>query len=297
MRLVVTGLTGQVSRALQELRAADIEIIPVGRPALDLAKPESVLPALRAAAPDIIVNAAAYTQVDAAERDTIAAHAANHEGAGAVAAAAAALNAPLIHLSTDYVFDGTKGAPYAETDAPNPLGVYGASKLAGERAVAETQPHHVILRLSWVYGPHGHNFVRTMLRLAGERDSVRVVGDQHGAPTCSTDIATAIAAIARRLAAAPEDARFWGVHHLGAGGATTWADFAEAIFAEAGARGGASARVERISTAEFNAAAKRPACSLLDSEKAARIFGVRLPEWRASLGACVERLLTDTAPR
>lgn len=292
MRVAVTGLSGQVSTALQALNGANLTVLALGRPSLDLTTPQSVLPALEAAAPDVIVNAAAFTQVDAAESQREAAFAANGAGAGAVAAAAATLGKPLIQLSTDYVFDGEKIGVYVEQDQPNPQSVYGASKLAGEQAVAAAHAQHIILRLAWVYGPHGQNFVRTMLRLAADRDSVRVVADQVGAPTSSLDIANAVVAIARAISA--PDFVTWGVFHLGAGGSTNWADFAEAIFAESRVRRGPSARVEKITTAEFGAAAKRPRNSLLASDKAFATFGVRLPEWRDSLRTCLHRLILST---
>src|ERR1700757_3481567 len=202
MRIAVTGKAGQVVTSLKERGALlGHEIVAVGRPELDLARPETIAPVLRAAKPDVVVSAAAWTAVDKAEAEREAAFAANVGGAGAVAAAAAALGVPLIHLSTDYVFDGTKQAPYVETDPVAPLGVYGASKEAGERAVLAAHPGAVILRTAWVYSPFGANFVKTMLRLAETREEVGVVADQRGNPTSALDIADGVIALAERLVA------------------------------------------------------------------------------------------------
>jgi dTDP-4-dehydrorhamnose reductase len=291
MRLVVMGATGQVSRALQELRAADIEVVALGRQSCDLSAPASVLPALRAARPNIIVNAAAYTAVDQAESEPDMAYAVNELGARAVALSAAALNSPLIHLSTDYVFDGAKSDPYVEADQPSPINVYGASKLAGERAIAAAWPNHIVLRTSGIYGPHGANFVKTMLRLAETRDELKIVNDQRGKPTASRDIAEAIAIIARSLTADPTSANLRGVFHLCATGEASWAEFAGAIFAASRSRGGPGARVLAIPTAEYPTPAARPRNSRLDCAKIAAAYGVHLPDWRASLDACLDRLI------
>ncbi|TIM17034.1 MAG: dTDP-4-dehydrorhamnose reductase, partial [Mesorhizobium sp.] len=185
MRLVVTGRDGQVAASLLEAgpAAAGVEVIAIGRPQLDLARPDTVIEAIAAAKPDIVVSAAAYTAVDQAEDEPDLAFAVNAVGAGKVAQAASRLGVPVIHLSTDYVFDGTKDAAYVETDATAPRSVYGASKLAGEQAVASANPHHLILRTAWVYSPFGKNFVKTMLRLAADRDEIAVVADQWGNPT------------------------------------------------------------------------------------------------------------------
>lgn len=298
MRLVVTGKNGQVTRALQEIRAPGIEIIALGRPDFELAAPESVASALRAAQPDVIVNAAAYTAVDKAESEPDVAFAINAEGARAVAEAAAALSVPLIQLSTDYVFDGAKTAPYSETDPPAPVSVYGASKLAGEAAVAMATPDHVILRLAWVYSPFGANFVRTILRLAETRDEIAVVADQSGGPTSAHDIAASIAQIGANLVARPAARELRGVFHLSPAGEANWAELAEAILQHSADRGGPSARVRPITTAEYPTAAKRPANSRLDGAKLAAAHGVRLGHWRTSLAVCVDRLVspaeTDT---
>jgi dTDP-4-dehydrorhamnose reductase len=291
MRLTVTGRDGQVARALVEAGPMlGIDVFAAGRPELDLALPETVLPALSAARPDIVVNAAAYTAVDQAETESEQANAVNATGAGAVAAAARALGLPIIQLSTDYVFDGEKPAPYTEEDPPAPATVYGRSKLAGEKEVAAASPDHVILRTAWVYSPHGKNFVRTMLALAANRNELRVVADQRGCPTYAPDIAGAVLTVARNLLNNPGDPRLRGVFHLAGSGETTWAEFAEAIFDLGAAKGGPRPVVIPIRSVDYPTPARRPKNSRLDCTKLARVHEVHLPQWRASLVTCLERL-------
>ena len=244
------------------------EIIHLGRPQLDLAVPETVEPALKAAAPDIVVNAAAYTAVDQAEREPEIASAVNGTGAGAVAEAARALGVPVIHLSTDYVFDGNKTSAYVEEDLVAPASVYGASKLAGEQAVAAATDDHVILRTAWVYAPYGKNFVRTMLALAESRDEVRVVADQLGSPTYAPDIAVAIVGIARNLLRNPCDPLLRGIFHLAGSGETSWAGFASAIFAFLAAKGLRKPVLTPIASADYPTPARRPANSRLNCRQA-----------------------------
>ncbi|MEE4454258.1 dTDP-4-dehydrorhamnose reductase [Novosphingobium resinovorum] len=291
MKIAVTGKTGQVVTSLMERgAAAGHEIVALGRPELDLADPGSVLRALQAAAPDVIVSAAAYTAVDRAEGESELAHAVNGAGACAVAQAAKTLGAPLVHVSTDYVFDGALGRPYVETDATGPSGIYGASKLAGEEAVLAVHgDNSAVLRVAWVYSPFGGNFVKTMLRLAGDRDSVSVVADQVGNPTSALDIADGILAVAANLVADP-DPVLRGVFHMTARGEASWADFAQAIFAASAANGGPSAVVTPITTAEYPTPARRPANSRLDCARIERTHGVVLPEWRGALETVVARL-------
>lgn len=297
MRIVVTGQQGQIVRSIAERApASNVEVIAVGRPLLDLEEPDSVAAALARARPDVIVSAAAYTAVDLAEQDAGRAFAINAAGAGAVARAAAALEVPVIHLSTDYVFDGKKGKPYLETDATGPLSVYGASKLEGERQVAQAGANHVILRAAWVYSPFGSNFVRTMLRLAQSRDEISVVADQFSRPTSALDIADAVLAIARRLAADP-DPSIRGRFHLSAEGEASWADFASAIFAILSERTGRTVRVRPIPTSDYPTPARRPADSRLDTGKLKTHHGIILPDWRSSTRIVVDRLLAEgTAP-
>ena len=291
MRIAVTGKAGQVVTSLVERgAAAGHEVIALGRPELDLADPASVVHVLEAAAPDVIVSAAAYTAVDRAESESDLVHAVNGTGAGAVAEAARALGVPLVHVSTDYVFDGTLGRPYAESDPTGPIGVYGASKLAGEQAVlAAHGDNSAVLRVAWVYSPFGANFVKTMLRLAGDRDEVSVVADQFGNPTSALHIADGIIRVATNMVS-DSYAELRGVFHMTASGEASWADFAEAIFAASAARGGPSARVKRITTADYSTPATRPANSRLDCSLIANAHGVVLPEWRQSLESVMARL-------
>jgi len=288
MRIAVTGRHGQVATSLAERAGPGETIVLLGRPELDLAgDPRAIAAAIATARPDVVISAAAYTAVDKAESEAAEAEAVNARGAGAVAAAARALGVPVIHLSTDYVFDGRKDEPYLESDPTGPTGVYGRTKLAGEQAVLAAHPGAVVCRTAWVYSPFGHNFVKTMLRLAGDRDAVRVVADQIGNPTSALDIADAVLAIART------GARATGVFHLAGTGAASWADFAEAIFAESAAAGGPSARVVRIGTADFPTPTARPANSRLNCDRLAQEYGIRLPEWRQSTAAVVRRLVVQ----
>jgi dTDP-4-dehydrorhamnose reductase len=295
MRVLVTGLQGQVATALGERAGPGNELVMLGRPQFDLAEPAALANAIVAARPDVVINAAAYTAVDKAESEPELAHRVNAEAAGLVAAAAAEIGAPILQVSTDYVFDGSLDRPYREDDPTAPLGVYGASKLAGEKAVMSANPRYAILRTAWVYAPFGANFVRTMLRLGETRDVVRVVADQQGCPTNALDIADTLLAVARQLVARPDEARLTGVFNMAGGDATTWADFAEGVFAEGERFGRRAVKVLRISTSDYPTPAKRPANSRLDPAKLAEVYGLRLPGWRASLPGCVARLLSASA--
>lgn len=296
MRIVVTGRDGQVARSLAERGAeSGHEIVALGRPELDLtADPATIAAALTAARPDAIVSAAAYTAVDKAEADADLAFQVNAKGAGAVASAAAALGVPLVHLSTDYVFEGSKDSPYTEDDPTGPTGVYGASKLAGERAVLDAHANSAILRTAWVYSPFGANFVKTMLRLAADRDEVAVVADQRGSPTSALDIADGILAVVSNLASRP-DRELRGTFHLTGAGEASWAEFAQEIFAASAEAGGPSARVRHIGTADYPTPARRPANSRLDCSKLAQAHGVQLPDWRGSTKQVVRRLVAPAA--
>jgi len=299
MRIAVTGGPGQLVLSMGERAGAHGHVvIAVGPPALDLAAPddEAIFAALAAAKPDAIVNAAAHTAVDRAESERALAFAINADGAGAVALAAARLDVPLVHVSTDYVFAGDKPSPYTEDDATGPTGVYGASKLAGEQAVLASGADSAILRTAWVYSPFGANFAKTMLRLAETRDELGVVADQSGCPTSALDLADAAIMVAANLAARP-DASLRGVFHATGSGEGTWADFAEAIFAASAEAGGPSARVNRITTADYPTPARRPANSRLDCGKLAAAHGVRLPLWRESCRAVVGRLIREDSFR
>ncbi|TLX09809.1 dTDP-4-dehydrorhamnose reductase [Rhizobium sp. MHM7A] len=291
MRIAVTGKQGQVVQSLLR-RGAErgIEIIAVGRPEMDLADPPSIAAAFSALRPEVIVSAAAYTAVDKAESEPDLAFSINATGAGAVAEAAARIEAPVIHISTDYVFSGDKASAYSEEDGTAPISAYGRSKLAGEKAVAAANPNHVILRTAWVYSPFGTNFLKTMLRLSETRDHLRVVADQTGCPTSALDIADAVLAIATRVVADPAPS-LRGTFHLTGSGEASWADFAEEIFAELLKSGGRKVRVERIPTADYPTPAMRPANSRLSGDKLARIYGIRLPEWKQSMTVVMQDLL------
>ena len=288
--ILVAGKTGQLARCLvQEARRRGTALVAMGRPELDLTHPDALARAVEAHVPRAIVNAAAYTAVDKAEAEPALAMTVNRDGAGALAAAAARLGVPFVHVSTDYVFDGRKDAPYVEEDAPSPLGAYGRSTLAGQAAVRAACPAAVILRTSWVYSAFGQNFVRTMLRLAENREKVQVVDDQHGAPTAAADLADAILDLAERLAAAGHGGT-GGVYHLAGTGETTWRGFAAAIFAGWARRGHRVPLLEPIATAQYPTPARRPQNSRLDCSKIARVFGLRLPPWQASLERCLDEL-------
>lgn len=289
-RILVLGRTGQVATALLARLPLDgHEVEALGRAGLDLSDPEAARAAVLERAPDIVVNAAAYTAVDRAENDAEVAVALNATGPAAAAAAAARIGAPFIHFSTDYVFDGSKGEPYEEGDATRPLGVYGRTKLEGEQAIAAANPRHVILRTAWVCSPTGSNFVKTMLRLAGERDSLGVVDDQYGRPTFARDLADAVGRIIGRL---PGDGAQdgWGVFHAASQGETTWCGFARAIMEGSRARGGPAAEVRPITTADFPTPARRPADSRLSTERLASVYGIHLPAWQDSLGVCLDEI-------
>lgn len=296
MRALVLGSAGQLGTELSRVAwPAGWELVGADQPEIDITNASRVAEAVRRTSPAVVVNAAAYTAVDDAEGAPELAYAVNRDGAANVAAACAVLGAPLVHVSTDYVFDGSKAGPYVESDPVAPLGVYGASKLAGEEAVRRVAPAHVIVRTSWLYASHGHNFVRTILRLAREREELRVVNDQSGCPTSARDLAAAIVAIASRLCApvpaAPPSA-LYGTYHYAGAGVTTWFDFACAIVALAGAR----ARVVAIPTSEYPMRVRRPAQTALDCGLVARTFGVEPRPWRESL-AVVIRELGDASPR
>lgn len=292
MKIVVTGRDGQVVQSLLERAATrpDVQVIALGRPDLDLSKPETVRKAITDAKPDLVVSAAAYTAVDQAEDEAELAFAVNAAGAQAVAQAAQTCGVPIIHLSTDYVFAGDADRPYVETDTTGPRSVYGSSKLEGERLVADAHPQHIILRTAWVYSPFGKNFVRTMLRLAETRDSLSVVSDQWGNPTSALDIADAVIRVADHLAATP-DFSGYGVYHLAGTGDTNWSGFARAIFAESQERGGPGATVSDIATSDYPTKAARPANSRLSTQKFSDIFDWTMPEWQASVSGVVARIL------
>jgi dTDP-4-dehydrorhamnose reductase len=294
MKIAVTGRSGQVVRAIIERAPAGVIVLPLGRPEFDLADPATIDAAIRAAAPDLVISAAAYTAVDRAQDDEAVAFAVNAAGAGAVAAAAARIGVPVIHLSTDYVFDGAKPSAYVETDPVAPLGAYGRSKLAGEAAVIAANPVAVIVRTAWVYSPFGHNFAKTMLRLARDRDELTIVADQIGNPSSALDIADGLLTMAPRLAEAGAGTPdLVGIFHMTGSGEASWADFAQAIMNASAATGGPTARVRPIGTADYPTPAPRPANSRLDCTRLARSYGIALPDWRDSTRTVVQRLITE----
>ena len=288
MKLMVLGAGGQLGHELRRLRWPDgYRVAAFDHAALDIAERDRVFTAVARERPDIVINAAAYTAVDRAESEPDAAWAANAAGPANLAASCRDAAIPLLHISTDYVFDGSKAGPYREDDPVSPLGVYGASKEAGERAVRDALAEHVIVRTAWVYSAHGHNFVKTMLRLA-ERPALRVVADQIGSPTSAADLAAALAAIIVRIAAG--EAR-WGTCHFAGAGAVSWHGFAEAIFELAAPWRGAPPRVEPIATADYPTPARRPQNSVLDCTKIGEAFGITPRSWRAALADVIRELL------
>lgn len=288
--ILVTGGGGQLARALGAAAGAR-ELRVVGRPDWDFDRVAGLPALLAEARPALVINAAAHTAVDRAESEADAAYRANRDGPAVLAAYCAAAGIPLIHVSTDFVFDGAKGAPYAEDDAPNPAGIYGASKLAGEAAVLAVCPRAIVLRTSWVYAATGKNFVLTMLALAKTRDHLRVVADQRGCPTAADDLADVILGIADIIARDGWQDRFAGVYHAAGAGETTWHGLASAAIARAGAFGHPQPKlIEAIATAEYPTPARRPADSRLDCSKLARVFGLALPPWDAALDRTIARV-------
>lgn len=293
MRVLVTGISGQVGGALVARPAPEgIAWLPAGRDSLDLSAPDGIAAAIDALAPDAVVNPAAYTAVDAAEADADTAFRVNRDGPAALAAACAARGIPLVHLSTDYVFDGRGTRPYRVDDPVAPLGIYGASKEAGEGAIRAAHADHVILRTAWVYAAEGKNFVNTMLRVGAERDELRVVADQRGTPTPAGDIAEAIATL---LAARLAGHAVRGTFHYTAGGETTWHGLAEAVFRRADKHWGRRPVVHPIATADYPTPAARPAYSVLDNSALdaalAGFAAVPRRPWEAALNAVLDARL------
>ena len=292
MKVLVTGRRGQLVRCLVERSESwpDHRLVPIGAPELDLAVPGTARAAVETVRPDVIINAAAYTAVDQAEDEPERAFAVNATGAAELARAAREVGAPIVQISTDYVFDGNRVGAYVEDDMPRPIGVYGRSKFEGEEGVRHNNPAHLILRTSWVYSPFGSNFVKTMLRVAETRDEVSVVADQFGNPTSAFDLADAIGAVLRQMNR-PANWSAGETYHLSGTGAASWADFAREIFAASAELGGPVAEVRDIATSEWPTKAGRPANSRLDSKKFEHRFNFAMPDWRKSLRPVVARLL------
>lgn len=290
-RILIVGSAGQLGVELQRSFAEGAEIFAWDRSKIDLAKSDEIRTMMRSVAPEIVLNAAAYTAVDRAESEPDAARAINAVAPGILAEEASRLNALLVHYSTDYVFDGSKKTPWLETDAPRPLSVYGATKLAGDEAIQQVGGKYFIFRTSWVYGPHGHNFLDTMLRLGRERDQLKIVDDQVGGPTTSRALADAthsvvIAALDRR-----QDRGLSGLYNMTCSGAVSWCEFARAIFERAdGLLQGKMPVVLPIPSSEYPTPAVRPPYSVLSNEKLRKYFGVALPTWEAALDHVMDTL-------
>jgi len=294
MKILVFGASGQIGREV--CRAAwppRYAILPLDRKAVDITKSAAVSAMLARETPDLVINLAAYTAVDRAESEPDVAWAANCAGAAHIAGACDESATPLVHLSTDYVFDGRKTGPYREEDAVGPLGVYGRSKEAGERAVRAAVARHMILRTAWVFGAYGANFVKTMLRLAAERPVLRVVADQRGCPTAAADIAAALMVIAAHIERGKAK---WGTYHFVGAGATSWHSFAQAIFDQAAPQLAACPQVEPITTEQYPTPARRPMNSVLDCRKIEEVFGISSPPWRTALATVIRELLDRTPP-
>lgn len=295
LKILVTGKNGQVGFELQRALAPLGEIVAVGQAECDFANADAIRELVRRVAPDVIVNPAAYTAVDKAETDHATASAVNAGAPAVLGEEAARLGALVVHYSTDYVFNGSKEGAYTETDRPDPQSVYGSTKLAGERALAEVNPRHLILRTSWVVGAHGGNFAKTMLRLAAEREQLSVVADQFGAPTSAALLADLTAQLLRQYQRTSEDGFPYGTYHVAASGETNWCDYARFVIREALVSGkvlkaGPDA-VLPLTTAQYPTPAKRPGNSRLDTSRLRATFGVQLPSWQEGVRQVLNQIL------
>src|SRR5712692_4779768 len=302
--ILLTGKNGQIGAELLRFLPQLGEVVALDREHLDLSKPDDISRAIREIRPQVIVNAAAYTAVDQAETDEMMAQAVNGEAPGVMAKEAKKIGAALVHYSTDYIFDGSKKTPYDESDAANPINVYGKTKFAGEQAIRSSGLPHLIFRTAWVYATRGHNFLLTILRLATEREELRIVSDQVGAPTCAWDVAAATSKILTGLSERNHGefvfSEVSGTYHMSAAGQTTWYDFAKTVLEKAGAtsqglvwlakathgRQLIARRVVPISTEEFRSPTHRPAYSVLSNSRLKQTFAVALPDWRIQLQGC-----------
>lgn len=293
MKVLITGANGQVGWELsKQARVKEIEIHAHDRHELDITDAKAVSMAVRNVVPDVVINAAAYTAVDKAEEEVDLAFAVNRDGTAYLASACLEAGIPLLHMSTDYVFDGSNKKAYAENDLAQPLGVYGQSKWDGEQAIRNTLEHYIILRTSWVFGSHGDNFVKTMLRLGRERDELRVVSDQRGCPTSATDIAGMLLDIVSQLGL--QSSQAWGTYHFCNSGVTTWYDFAQVIFSEAEElKLLKTPLLVPISTLEYPTPAKRPENSVLDCGKIERTFNITRRPWQVALRETLSEITYD----
>lgn len=290
MRLIISGWHGQIARALADvaLSSPDVEAFALGRPALDVRDPRSVERAFSDINPDFVINTAAYTAVDKAEAEPDLAFLLNRDGARRFAEAAARRNVPIIHLSTHYVFDGMKSAPYVETDEPRPTTIYGQSKLEGEEAVRQATPQHVIVRTGWIYSATGRNFFTRILDLATTTEGpLDVVDDQRGNPTYAPHFATLLLELARRLLSESHGTKGWGIYHVAAPGDTTWYEFAKEIGENLESAKKLSIRLNPISTAQYTTLARRPPNCTFDCTKFDDTFSLRLPHWQEGVRECV----------
>ena len=292
MRLLVAGWQSQIAHALIEVAPAraDIEACAIGRPGLDICEVRTIERALNDIRPDIVINTAAYTDVDKAELEPQRALALNRDGARLLAASAARREIPIIHISTDYVFSGTSAVPYVETDATAPATLYGRSKLEGEAATAAANPKHIILRTAWVYSPFGRNFVKNTLKRARNGEPLRIVADQFGSPTYAPHLVEVILAIAARATRSGMSAVPWGVYHAAGSGRASWHEIARQTLLNAGDVRHLADGVEAIASADYPTRTQRPANAALDCSKLEAHFGLRLPDWPEGLAQCVERL-------
>jgi dTDP-4-dehydrorhamnose reductase len=292
VKVVVLGRKGQLARGLSEASVGTgLEVVTIGRPEIDLVDPKSIAVAFARERPEVVINAAAYTGVDKAESEPAIALAINALGPEYAAQWCAAHSIPIIHISTDYVFDGTKDSAYVEADSTGPINVYGLTKLDGEQRVGKTCEQHLILRTAWVYSPWGTNFVKTMLRLASTRSNINVVEDQLGSPTYAPDLAKLILAIATRVAS-NQDARHWGTYHAAGHGEISWFGFAQEVFRHAAQNGLPFANAAAIPASAYPTPARRPSNSRLDCNKLRQVFGLQLADWRLGVQDCVARLAT-----
>lgn len=294
--ILLLGANGQLGHELQQTLAGFGQLVALNFPDIDFMQPESLRPLVRGLRPALIVNAAAYTAVDKAESNPERSRVINAQAPGVLAEEAGAAGAVLVHYSTDYVFDGTKSGAYVETDTTNPLSVYGRTKLAGEQAV-QRLARHLTFRTSWVVGAHGANFIRTMLRLAGERDTLRVVADQYGAPTAAKLLAETTVKVLAKMDGAQSEDRRWGLYHLVASGETTWNGFARHVIARAQQAGiplrCSADAIAAIPTSGYPTPAQRPTNSRLDTAKLRTTFGVMLPDWREGVDAELEQIFRE----
>ncbi len=295
--ILVTGASGQLGDALsRRLAARGTAFTAAQRPAFDFEKPETISACFETTKPTLVINAAAYTAVDKAETEQDAARAGNHTGPLALARLCEAAGIPFIHVSTDYVFDGNKSAPYLETDPTGPTGIYGATKRDGEEAILATQAQAIILRTAWVYSAHGKNFARTMINAGRKMPVLRVVADQRGTPTSAGDLAAAIISIVDKINETGWAPQYRGIFHATGSGETTWHGFAATIFDEAAKQGYKAPEIQPIATADWPTPTRRPPDSRLDGGKLGQVFGITLPDWRETLPGVVADLLKQDNP-